>query len=833
MTNPKSLLQAPFSDLFPLTQIRETLSQLILACLVIFSCAPTIAFGQLNLFGRRPDATAATNVPANVKRVGTRLTGFGIPFSIQDSENKFIEVQLFMSKNRGLTWQFYGRQNLDAREIPFEASGDGEYWFCLKTLDRNRQLQPNGTPNVELIVVVDTIMPDVDFRVQTDPAGRIVCRWKADDQNIDPTTVKLSYRSLLSANDAENVWVDVPYKAVEAARNGTFSDQYAFWGDASARELVVRLRIADLGGNEVVLERQIMSPRMSLNQIAPSAAANRAPTKQAGYNVQRPVLPPPDMPLPTTAPASNPTPRNVSPATPGISDPNCPDGKCPPKKQNLLGNWNLWKKDEAPAPPPSSLPASAFAPPSPPSSTGGTAAQAASATSNRPAAQLPSAQLPSSNPRIPTSQAAFQSSPRSQEPVPTHPTEQPGTNPRPNPLGPITSNLHQSTTPSAIYGGQTGSIPAATDIVTGNPAASGSSGGGVAWPSRSLATDGHTTNQGTALPFNLSDSPRMSIGLGSTASLPSNRPSSPQDLESRANDAIGSNAVVAQPIVAAAAQPLLPPSPTSDAPAQNAAIREAAPLNAIPASTPLIKPEQPEAAGANSGSTSSVLSPAPSAPLPIAPPPRLPADNMLSVNSQRFRLNYENSYIDPNLVKSVILWLTTDGGQTWTSYGEDADLVSPFPVQVEREGTYGFRIVYETTDGVMGRTPARGDQPDMWVRVDVTPPAVQLISAPYGRGSDAGSLVINWRAEDFDIGARPVTILWGQTAEGPWTNIVTGHPNTGSYSWRVDNQTPDKVFLRLEVTDAAGNQTVSQTTRPLELNGLAPRGRILSVDPVK
>ena len=205
---------------------------------------------------------------------------------------------------------------------------------------------------------------------------------------------------------------------------------------------------------------------------------------------------------------------------------------------------------------------------------------------------------------------------------------------------------------------------------------------------------------------------------------------------------------------------------------------------------------------------------------------------MLSVNSQRFRLNYENSYIDPNLVKSVILWLTTDGGQTWSSYGEDADLVSPFPVQVEREGTYGFRIVYETTDGVMGRTPARGDQPDMWVRVDVTPPTVQLISAPYGRGADAGSLVVNWRAEDFDIGARPVTILWGQTAEGPWTNIVTGHPNTGSYSWRVDNQTPEKVFLRLEVTDAAGNQTVSQTTRPLELNGLAPRGRILSVDPV-
>ena len=38
---------------------------------------------------------------------------------------------------------------------------------------------------------------------------------------------------------------------------------------------------------------------------------------------------------------------------------------------------------------------------------------------------------------------------------------------------------------------------------------------------------------------------------------------------------------------------------------------------------------------------------------------------------------------------------------------------------------------------------------------------------------------------------------------------------------------------QLEVTDAAGNRTTSQTTRPIELNGLAPRGRILSVDPVR
>ena len=253
---------------------------------------------------------------------------------------------------------------------------------------------------------------------------------------------------------------------------------------------------------------------------------------------------------------------------------------------------------------------------------------------------------------------------------------------------------------------------------------------------------------------------------------------------------------------------------------------ESAPLNVLPASATVGRPE--EAAGP------SVLSPAAVAPLPIAPPLNSAAAlNVQGVGSQRFKLNYENTFLDPALIKSVVLWMTTDGGQNWTSYGEDTDCESPFPVQVASEGVYGFRIVFETKDGVMGRAPARGDQPDMWIRVDTTPPEVQLISAPFGRGADAGALVINWKATDIDLGERPVSLAWSPTSEGPWTNIVNGHPNTGSYAWRAGNQAPDRVFLQLEVTDAAGNRTTSQTTRPIELNGLAPRGRILSVDPVR
>lgn len=824
------------------------LGRLALIALCASLLAPDPLWAQLNLFGRRPDSAPATNVPANVKRVGTRLTGFGIPFSILNPDDKFVEVQLFMSKNRGLTWQFYARQDLNAREIPFQATGDGEYWFCLKTLDRNRQLQPPGNATVELIVVVDTIMPNVDFRVQTDAAGRVVCRWKADDQNIDPTTVQLAYRPLLSANDAENAWVDVPYKAVETARNGTFADQYAFWGDASAREMVVRLKIADLGGNEVLLERQIVSPRMNLNRAPLAAAPTRSgvPANQASYNAQRPVLPPPDMPLPSVRPNSAPGNRSAPPSSPGpggggkpgSADPNCPDGKCPPQKPNLLSTWNPWKKSETPEPPPASLPATAF----PNSGNGRTpATQLASGSATTPPAQLPTYQQGTA-----ASQAA--SAPR--EFVPTHPTNQPGVNggsggPA-SPLGPIQSNRYQPTTAAGdLYGSSTEVRPADS---ANPPRPSGSSAGsdnggpagnnpGTPWPSRSLAADGQSINQGTALPFNLSANPRMSIGLGSTIDLPNSATDSAPAPTEPGTPPVGLPPAVNFPPAQAAATPhstaslppavpLLPPSSEASAPPRDSLTANQPPLNVVPASAAITRSEE--------AASSSVLTPTATAPLPIAPAFNSAAAlNVQGVGSQRFKLNYENTYLDRSVIKSVILWLTTDGGKTWRSYGEDSDCESPFPVQVDSEGVYGFRIVFETTDGVMGRSPARGDQPDMWIRVDTTPPEVQLVSAPFGRGAEAGALVINWKAEDIDLGERPVALLWSPTAEGPWSTIISGHPNTGSYAWRADHQTPDRVFLQLEVTDAAGNRTISKTTRPIELNGLAPRGRILSVDPVK
>jgi hypothetical protein len=50
--------------------------------------------------------------------------------------------------------------------------------------------------------------------------------------------------------------------------------------------------------------------------------------------------------------------------------------------------------------------------------------------------------------------------------------------------------------------------------------------------------------------------------------------------------------------------------------------------------------------------------------------------------------------------------------------------------------------------------------------------------------------------------------------------------NTGSYSWKVDPRIPERIFLRLEVRDEAGNVQVDQLREPISIEGLAPKGRI-------
>ena len=202
-------------------------------------------------------------------------------------------------------------------------------------------------------------------------------------------------------------------------------------------------------------------------------------------------------------------------------------------------------------------------------------------------------------------------------------------------------------------------------------------------------------------------------------------------------------------------------------------------------------------------------------------------------NSKAFSLDY-NIDNDPDAPISIVeLWGTSDEGQTWQLWGQDPDRASPFDIEVEAEGLFGFRMVIVGTNGLASNRPRNGDNADAWIHVDIVPPQAKIVSALYGKGKESGSMIIEYRANDEFFSDRPITLSYSQTPTGPWSTIASGVRNNGRYVWPADPSLPTSIYLRIEAYDAAGNVCVNQLDLPIDVEGIAPRGRIQGFRPIK
>jgi hypothetical protein len=200
------------------------------------------------------------------------------------------------------------------------------------------------------------------------------------------------------------------------------------------------------------------------------------------------------------------------------------------------------------------------------------------------------------------------------------------------------------------------------------------------------------------------------------------------------------------------------------------------------------------------------------------------------VNSRSFELEYEVDSVGPSGISKVELWGTRDGGRTWSVFGTDTDHRSPMPIGVDAEGIYGFRVVVQSGSGLGGRPPTEGDLPDIWIGVDLTNPVGRITSADVD--PETSELTIHWEAGDDVPDPRPISLSFSASAQGPWTPIASGLENTGSYRWRLDGRVPDRIYLRLEVRDEAGNVGTYDTAEPVALDRHRPAGRIRGVRPL-
>jgi hypothetical protein len=153
-------------------------------------------------------------------------------------------------------------------------------------------------------------------------------------------------------------------------------------------------------------------------------------------------------------------------------------------------------------------------------------------------------------------------------------------------------------------------------------------------------------------------------------------------------------------------------------------------------------------------------------------------------------------------------------------------------VTVDNEGLYGFKILVQSANGGALNPPRSGDEPELWVSVDLKRPIVELTSIERGQGNLSDHLILHWRAEDNNLEAKPVGLFFSSRPTGPWSVIATNLENTGEYAWRVERYVPARIFIRIEARDTAGNLSAFQTREPVEFNSPQMTAKLRSAAPV-
>ena len=220
-------------------------------------------------------------------------------------------------------------------------------------------------------------------------------------------------------------------------------------------------------------------------------------------------------------------------------------------------------------------------------------------------------------------------------------------------------------------------------------------------------------------------------------------------------------------------------------------------------------------------------SPAGTAPAPGV----LPGQRLRMVNSLRLELAYELESPATSGSAAVELWGTRDGGQTWQNLGRDVDGRSPFALSVPGEGVYGFRLRRRDAAGSGEPPPSAGSPAELWVGVDLGKPQVRIVAVKQLAGPQSGQLDIRWEAEDGMLAPRPISIAYGPGKNGPWTPIATALENTGRYTWWMDGRVPERIYLRLEARDEAGNAGVYLSPEAVSIDPHRAPLRIRDVRP--
>ncbi|HEV3446665.1 MAG TPA: hypothetical protein VG099_18630 [Gemmataceae bacterium] len=335
-----------------------------------------------------------------------------------------------------------------------------------------------------------------------------------------------------------------------------------------------------------------------------------------------------------------------------------------------------------------------------------------------------------------------------------------------------------------------------------------------------------------------------SVSVGLMMAAATEQGAAPRSLESR-SDKVAPSPLVSAPshTATAAPSPLLstPPGPLVSMPPSPFV---SVPPSPIPGPTVRTSPE-PVSANAGQAAVSMGLPPAPhpspdlvsvTAGRPIPETSSVPAPEMSNnavprqlVNGSRVSLEYQIEQQGPTGVSKVEVFYTRNNGMTWEQIHEDLQARSPVEFDLPGEGLYGVSLVVTNGTGLSMPPPQKGEAPDYWVEVDLTRPQAQLISVSPGVGAEAGMMHITWAANDKNLGNTPIDLYYTTRRGGSWEPIARGVRNDGSYRWSLPKNAGPEFYVRMDVTDQAGNLTRCEAPKPVLVDLVKPKARVLTI----
>lgn len=185
--------------------------------------------------------SAAQAAPATNKPVYTNKARFRIPYHFDAEEMRKLgarEIRLYVSTDMGVRWVQAQAVPAQPGKFNFQATTDGEYWFCVRTLDGRNQLHPaDEAVQPGLQVIVDTAAPQLKLNLRQTSPGRVQLTWNAKDDHLDLSRLRLEYAQSGSQN-----WQ--PIQVVPKAFDSTE------WNVPQGGLVAVRGTISDLAGNQ-------------------------------------------------------------------------------------------------------------------------------------------------------------------------------------------------------------------------------------------------------------------------------------------------------------------------------------------------------------------------------------------------------------------------------------------------------------------------------------------------------------------------------------------------------------------------------------------------------